>query len=137
MADPVQIPVDKLVKVYLSIRAARSALKHDFEKQDAELKSKLNTVAVALKKMAMDQGVEGFKTEVGTMYLGENFQCSCGDWGAFFAWAKEQDCLEDFMEKRLSSTAIKEYQKEHEGELPPGITVFREKEARVRAPQEK
>jgi hypothetical protein len=127
---------DKLVKIYTKIRDARKALSAKFDEEDSGLKIQLEAVATELKKRCMVAGQTGFKTEFGTVYISESMKVSCGDWSMFGAWLKDQDPLV-YLESRVKSTAVKDYMDSHNGELPPGITVFRESEARVRAPEKK
>ena len=131
-----QVPVDKLVKIYVKIRDAKAAKKKAYEAEAAELDGKLEMVATELKARAQAEGVDGFKTEFGTVYLSETMKTSCADWSAFGEFLKTHDPLE-FMEKRISSTAVKEFMKQNEGQLPPGVSVFREIEARIRRAGEK
>lgn len=134
MSEP--IAIDTLVKIYVKIRDAKSAAKKEHDKIDADFNEKLATVSTELKARAQAEGVEGFKTEFGTVYLSETMKTSCADWGAFGKFLEDHDPLE-FLEKRISSTAIKDYMKENEGQLPPGVNIFREIEARVRRAGEK
>jgi len=135
MVAPV-VAIDKLVKIYVKIRDAKGEIKKAYEKEAAALDEKLAMVATELKARAQSEGVDGFKTEFGTVYLSETMKTSCADWSAFGDFLKTHDPLE-FMEKRVSSTAVKEFMKQNEGQLPPGISVFRELEARVRRSGEK
>ena len=134
-ATPV-VPIDKLVKIYVKIRDAKSEKKKAYEAEAAELDAKLAMVATELKARAQAEGVDGFKTEFGTVYLSETMKTSCADWSAFGDFLKTHDPLE-FMEKRISSTAVKEYMKQNEGQLPPGVSIFKEIDARVRRAGEK
>jgi hypothetical protein len=130
------IPIDKLVQIYIKIRDKKTEIKKAFDAEYAKLDEKLSTVATELKSRAQAEGVEGFKSESGTVYLSETMKVTGSDWGAFGQFLKTHDPLE-FMEKRISSTAIKAYMKESGGELPPGVSIFKEIEARVRRAGEK
>ena len=134
-AEP-QVPVDTLVKIYVKIRDAKAAAKKEFDKVEADFNAKLAMIATELKARAQAEGVEGFKTEFGTVFLSETMKTSCADWSLFGEFLKDRDPLE-FMEKRISSTAIKEYMKQNGGQLPPGVSIFKEIEARVRRAGEK
>jgi hypothetical protein len=136
MSETGNVPVDTLVKIYVKIRDAKSAAKKEFEKAETAWNEKLALITTELKARAQAAGVEGFKTEFGTVYLSEIMQISCADWGAFGEFLKDKDPLE-YMEKRISSTAVKNYMKTSGGVLPPGVNVFREIEARVRRAGEK
>jgi hypothetical protein len=131
-----QVAVDILVKLYVKIRDAKSAAKKVFDTAEAKFNEQLAQVSTELKARAQAEGVEGFKTEFGTVYLSETMKTSCADWGAFGKFLEDHDPLE-FLEKRISSTAIKDYMKENEGQLPPGVNIFKEIEARVRRAGEK
>ena len=135
-APEAQVPVDTLVKIYVKIRDAKAAAKKEYEKAAAEFDAKLAMIATELKARAQMEGVEGFKTEFGTVFMPETMKTSCADWSAFGEFLKTHDPLE-FMEKRISSTAVKEYMKQNEGQLPPGVSVFRETEVRIRRAGEK
>lgn len=131
-----QMSIETLVKIYVKIRDAKSAAKKEFDKAEEAFNTKLATVATELKARAQAQGVEGFKTEFGTVYMSETMKVSCADWSAFGTFLTGKDPLE-YLEKRVSSTAVKEYMKANEGQLPPGISIFKELEARVRKAGEK
>jgi hypothetical protein len=130
------IPLDKLVKIYVKMRDKLSEEKKAFEAIEKDLKEQMAQVATELKARAIQQGVEGFKTDFGTVYLSESMKVSCADWAVFGEFLKTHDPLE-FMEKRISSTAVKEYMKHTNGQLPPGVSIFKEIEARVRRAGEK
>lgn len=130
------IPLDKLVKIYVKMRDKLGEEKKAFEAIEKDLKEQMAQVATELKARAIQQGVEGFKTDFGTVYLSESMKVSCADWAVFGEFLKTHDPLE-FMEKRISSTAVKEYMKHTDGQLPPGVSIFKEIEARVRRAGEK
>ena len=130
------VPIDTLVKIYVKIRTAKAAAAKIYDAQEAEFNAKLASIATELKARAQAEGVEGFKTEFGTVFLTETMKTSCADWTAFGEFLKDHDPLE-YMEKRISSTAVKNYMKDNAGALPPGVSVFKELEARVRKAGEK
>lgn len=123
----------KLVKIYSKIRDARKALSAEFDTADKELKTQLERVALEMKSRCLSSGQTGFKTEFGTVYITESLMVSCADWQMFGEWLKDKDPLV-YMENRIKKTAIKEFMDTNNGELPPGVVVAKESEARVRAP---
>jgi hypothetical protein len=131
-----QADIDMLVNLYIARRDEKTALKKQFDAEYALMDGDLETVATELKSRALFEKVEGFKCAAGTVYLSETMKVTGSDWGAFGQFLKTHDPLE-FMEKRISSTAIKAYMKESGGELPPGVSIFKEIEARVRRAGEK
>lgn len=123
----------KLVKIYTKIRDARKALSAEFDKADTDLKLQLERVATEMKSRCLSSGQTGFKTEFGTVFIAENLMIGCADWQMFGEWLKDKDPLH-YMENRIKKTAVKEYMDANNGELPPGVIVTKESEARVRAP---
>lgn len=128
------IPDDRLVKVFVKIRDAKSAFKKAFEAEmEQKFDAPLRQLQAELKKRMMERHNDGLKTEFGTVYLAETMQVSCQDWGVFHAWILQNNAL-DFLEQRVKAGEVKTYMENHNGELPPGLSVFRETEARVRKP---
>ena len=132
MNTAVNIPVDRLVKIYVKMREAKAA---EVKAHDARIKETYDIpmaqIATELKARAQAEGVEGFKTDFGTVYMATDFKTSCADWGLLYSWLVENDAL-DFLERRLASGKIKDYMEAHDGELPPGVNVYKELQARVR-----
>ena len=129
------VSVSRLVKIYVKMRDAKAAIKHEMEDKIAAIDVQMRTVATELKTRAQAEGVKGFKTEFGTVYMATAFKTSCQDWGVFYKWIEETGNL-DFLERRISSAKVQDYMSEHNGELPPGVSVFKELEARVRRTSE-
>jgi hypothetical protein len=125
------LPIDKLVRRFVTIREARAAFNSEAEKSDKEFKETLKAIEIELLRRAQDEGVEGFKTEFGTTYRDVNMSASFADEDTFYKFVRESGDLE-FFERRLKIAHLKEYMENHEGQLPPGINVFREYTMRVR-----
>jgi hypothetical protein len=139
-----QPETDKLVRVFIKMRAARSAIKDVYELQDNKLKEDMKQIEIELLRRAIDQGVEGFTTAAGTTYIAEEVHASIGDPDAFTAFLDETEDPYLFYEQRPSLKRIKEWQDLHKsinpetekvemGPPPPGIRLFRENRMRVRA----
>lgn len=124
-------PIDKRVARYVNLREARAASNKDADVLDRAYKEALEAVEASLIKDAKEQGVTGFKTEAGTTYLDERMLASVADENAFFGFVKEQGDL-DFFERRVKVAHVKEWMAANEGQLPPGLNVFRELTMKVR-----
>ena len=124
--------IEKATKAYINLRAARSAAKREFEANDNQLKAKQELIEAALMKFMNENKIDkGFRTTSGLVYREETLQPAGADWNAFYAWVKEHDAF-DFLERRIKRTSISDYMKEHDGGLPPGVSVFRQYEIRIR-----
>lgn len=127
-----EIPTDKLVRAFIRIRAKRAELTREYSVLDEDLKVKLRQVENELLGRAQAQGLKGFSTPEGTTYTKEDQHVSIADPDEFMKFVQaEGDLL--FYEQRPSLGHIREYQKAHDGLLPPGVRMFRENRMRVRA----
>lgn len=131
-----EIGTDRLVRAFIKIRAQRGANKKAFEAVDEELKAKLRTVENELLRRAQEQKVTSFKTADGTTYISEERHVSIADADEFTAFVLESGDPY-FYEQRPSLGHITEYQNAHDGNLPPGVRLFRENRMRVRASAKK
>jgi len=127
---------DSLVRVFIKIRDKRSGLKRAFDVEDEELKAKQRKIENELLRRALEDKVEGFKTTAGTTYIKEDRHVSIADSDEFTAFVLSVGDLA-FFEQRPSLGHISEYQKAHDGNLPPGVRMFRENRMRVRAATKK
>ena len=123
--------IDKMVKLYVKTRGAKSVAQKAFDAQKAELDAILDACENQMFKQADAQGVTGFTTPFGTTYTAESKKISIADDSAFFDFVKQLGDL-DFFERRVSSKHVDDYMKEHEGVAPPGLNIFRTREMRVR-----
>ena len=131
MTTTPELDLSKVTRAYLKIRDARSTLKREYEDADAKLKGNLELIEGAMLNHLNTHGVASVKTDDATFYSQEEMKPSCQDWGAFYNWIKEHDAF-DALERRVKSTFVKEFAETHDGNLPPGVSVAREKVIRVR-----
>lgn len=120
-----------LTKAYVKLREARSALSKTFNEKDKELKAKMTRLEAEMLRILKETGSESIRTEAGTFYRQEDITPSGSDWESFYAWVAEHGAF-DALERRIKKTFVKEYMETHDGELPPGVSVYREYVARVR-----
>ena len=130
------LPTDRLVKLFIKTRGAKSAAKKIFDAQAAEFDAIMEACENNMLKRADAEGVTGFTTPFGTTYTAETKRISIADDAAFFDFVRGLGDL-DFFERRVSSTHVDTYMKAHEGISPPGLNIFRERVMRVRKAGEK
>lgn len=121
----------KVVEAYLNIRDRRAEIKRDYDAQDDNLKAAQRQLEGVLLKHLNDTGLDSARTPVGTFFRSESLKPSGSDWTAFYEWVRSNDAFEA-LEKRIKRDFIKEYMETHDGALPPGVSVHREYEVRVR-----
>lgn len=122
---------EKLTRAYVNLRDARKQLLDEFNVADRELKEKQERIEAEMLRFMQESDVDSVRTAAGTFYRQENMTPSASDWEALYDWIKKHDAFEA-LERRVKKGFVKEYMAENDGELPPGISVYREYVARVR-----
>jgi hypothetical protein len=118
-----EVTYDKVVKTFVKIRDARAAAAAEFKAKDDELKAQMDRLEMFMLQQMQDIGIESFKTAAGTAYKVETMVPGSNDWDAFYKWVHETGNAEFFF-KRIRKEAVQEYMDSHNGETPPGVTVF-------------
>lgn len=121
----------KLVEVFLKIRERRSELKREFEAQDEKLKADQAKLEAAMLQHLNAAGLDSARTAQGTFYKQESLKPSASDWVAVYDFIKDNDAF-DMLERRIKKDFVKDYMEMNEGVPPPGVSVHREYEVRVR-----
>lgn len=125
------LTVEKMVKLFVKTREAKAVEAKAAAAVEANYKKVMEACENNMLAAADKAGVQGFTTPFGTTYTAETSKVSIADDQAFFGFVKELGDL-DFFERRVSSTHVANYSKTHDGALPPGLNVFRERTMRVR-----
>ena len=127
-----EIDTNTLVGVFVKIRDKIAANKLDHERKAFELRKKLRRVENELLRRSYEEKVPGFKTKHGTTYRHEERHVSIADPDDFGKFVRGTGDLL-FYEQRPSLGHVVDYQRTHDGDLPPGVRMFREYRVRVRA----
>jgi hypothetical protein len=126
-----KIDTDRLTNVFVKIRDSRAELKKAFEAKDTALKAQQTRIENAMLAFLNDNNMNTVATNNGTFYKQEDILPTGSDWGAFYAWVKENDAFEA-LERRIKKTFVTQFMDDHDGELPPGVSVLREWKVIVR-----
>jgi hypothetical protein len=131
------MPTDKKVKLYVKAREAKAALARQFALEEAQFKVIMETAENFMLQDADKAGVTGFKTEYGTTYTAETAKITIADEQQFYDFVLQAKDL-NFFEKRVSSKHVEEFMKNNPSVgSPPGLSLFRERQMRVRKASEK
>lgn len=125
------IPVDKLTKVYIKIRDAKSELKAEFDKQEKELQAQMDEIERQLLEVCRRMGVDSLRTEFGTVMRGVSTRYWTQDWASLHQFIKDNDALY-LLEKRISQKAMQEFLDENPDKHPPGMSSNSEYKITVR-----
>ncbi len=127
----VEVSYDQTVRVFIKMRDARAALKEEWETKDRAIKEQQDTIQQLLLAHMNANGIESFRTGAGTVYRTEKLIPQGSDWNAFYNWVKEHNAF-DFIFKRIKADAVKDYMEQHNGAVPPGVSVYGEYGVNIR-----
>jgi hypothetical protein len=125
------IPVEKLVKVYLKMNAKLSEIKAAFDAEEKALKEQMVKVKSALLTYCKEQNVESVRTGEGLFYRGVTSRYWTNDWESMGKFIVENG-VPELLEKRLHQGNMKQFLEEHPELLPPGLNVDSEYTITVR-----
>ena len=128
-----QIPMDKLARVYLKIRARIQQLTQESESEVEELKAQQDEIKTALKEQLMALGSKSVKTDQGTVILSIKTRYYTQDWDSFKTFVTEHDAL-DLFEKRIHQSNMAKFLEDNPTLVPPGLNSDKEYDVSVRKP---
>lgn len=115
------------IKLRIELRDQKSALKA----QEAEIQEKIDKIDLKLLEVFNKTGTESVKTEYGTAYQSSRTTASVADKDIFLNFVKARDEW-SLMEVRASSTAVREYNQNNDGEVVPGVNISVERTINIR-----
>jgi hypothetical protein len=127
------VPMDKLARVYLKIRAAKSALTQQYETELADLDKQEDEIEQAMKSQMMALGTKSMRTEFGTVMLGTKTRYTTQDWASFKEFVIQHDAV-DLLERRIAQRNMAQFLEENPELVPPGLNSDTEYQISVRKP---
>ena len=127
------VPMDKLARVYLKIRAAKSALTQQYETELADLDKQEDEIEQAMKSQMLALGTKSMRTEFGTVMLGTKTRYTTQDWASFKEFVIQNDAV-DLLERRIAQRNMAQFLEENPELVPPGLNSDTEYQISVRKP---
>lgn len=114
--------VEKLIKVYVKIRDARSEKKAAFEEEDSKLKAQQEAIEAELMNLCKETNTNTLSTGAGraTRKVQRRFWTS--DWDSMYKFVKEHDAIH-LLEKRVAQKSMEDFIEANGGILPDGMNV--------------
>lgn len=127
------VDMEKLARIWRKMQDKRDELRHEAEAADLVIKDQQAVISAALLSAMNGLNADNLGTKAGIIKRKVAMKPSAADWAAIYRMIQETGRF-DFLHQRLSSKAVEDWAKEHEGELPPGINVWRGYEISVVKP---
>jgi hypothetical protein len=117
-----QVPVEKLVKIYIKMREKHAEMLHEFKDNEAALKAQMDKVKAALLEFCKENDIDSVRTAEGLFFRTVKQSYWTNDWEAMGRFVVEHQAPE-LLEKRLNQGNMKQFLEEHPDLLPPGLNV--------------
>lgn len=121
------VPLDKLVRIYMKMRAKLSELDSEVE----IIKEQQQVIKNEIKDRMRSVGAKSMKTAHGTVSLTEKTRYYTQDWDSFKRFVIENDAV-DLLEKRIAQTNMKLFLQENPAMVPPGLNSDTELDVSIR-----
>ena len=121
------VPAEKLVRVYLKMKAAKENLDAEVKKIDTQM----GQIKAALLAYCKEQSLESVRTTEGLLYRSVKKRYTTNNWEAMGKFVLEHQ-VPELYEKRLHQGNIQQFLEEHPDLLPPGLNVDSEYTITVR-----
>jgi hypothetical protein len=115
-------PIEKLVKVYLKIKAKRDELAKEYESQDSVLSEKQSKVKAALLDYCKEQNVDSIRTPEGLFYRTVKRNYWTSDWESMRKFIVDNK-VPELLHERIHQSNMKEFLENNPDLLPPGLNV--------------
>lgn len=129
------VPLEQLTATYIKIRDARSKLKQEYERNDAELDAQMSTIEQEMLEICKSIDANSIKTNAGTIIRSVKSRYWTNDWDSMYRFIEEHRAFA-LLEKRLHQTHMKQFLEENPDTQPAGLNVEREFTVVVRRSKE-
>ena len=112
--------IDRIVGAYIRMRDDLDAERKKFKELEKERKAQMAKIEDHILKLCYDQGVESFKTVHGTAFKKKKDFIKVSNWDAALDYIIAND-LRHMLTKSVAKESAKEFMKENNNQLPPGL----------------
>lgn len=112
--------LNEAIKLYISLRDERDALKKKQVEELAKFNKKMDLIEAKVMEVLDNAGTNSLNTDDGTAYCVTHEKATVADTDHFLKFCRENDEW-SLMDIRASKVAIKQYLSTNGNALPPGI----------------
>lgn len=116
------VPLEKLVRVYVKMREAKSRIVKEHEEQIEKIDSDMQSIKQALLGYCKEHNVESVRTKEGIFYRSIKKRYWTNDWESMGRFIVENN-IPELLEKRLHQANTQAFLEQNPELLPPGLNV--------------
>lgn len=122
---------NQLIDNYIKLRDKVDAINNEAKEKTAKLRVLMDRIETQLAQVLTAAGGKSLNTDAGTAFFKTATSCTVGDWDKTFEWIVENEAW-NFLEHRVSKTAVEEFAQSTGGDLPPGVNYSTAKVVQIR-----
>ena len=127
----VEIPLEKLTRIYIKMREKKAEVTHEMEDKIGKIDSDMKAVKSAILQHMKDIGAESLKTSAGVVYRTVRTTYATSDWESMNKFILEHS-VPELLEKRIHQTNMKAFLEENPELIPAGLNANSEYSVTVR-----
>jgi hypothetical protein len=127
----VEIPLEKLTRIYIKMREKKAEVAHEMEDKIDKIDSDMKAVKSAILQHMKDIGAESLKTSAGVVYRTVRTTYATSDWESMNKFILEHS-VPELLEKRIHQTNMKAFLEENPELIPAGLNANSEYSVTVR-----
>jgi hypothetical protein len=131
-----EVTLEKLTRVFVKIREARSALAAKFKEADGVFTAQQDQIKEALLEHCKKNGITSGNTAGGQFIRSIKTKYWTSDWDSMNTFIIEHN-LPEFYTKSLNQTNVKNFMDENPEIIPPGLNIDSEYVMTVKKPTKK
>lgn len=126
-----KIDLDKLVKIYITIRDKKEELTNSYKEEVAKLDEKMDVIKSKLDDIFESGHMDSISTKSGTAYRKVETTYTINDWEGLYEFI-EDNKLPQVLQKRLNQGVLKEWLESNPTIVPRGLNSFSKHKITVR-----
>jgi hypothetical protein len=134
MTDDVQgveVPLEKLTRVYIKMRDKKAELTRELEDKVSEVDKAMRTVKTAILDHMKEIGAESLRTDAGIVYRTVKTKYTTSDWESMNKFILEHG-VPELLTKSINQSNMKVFLDEHPDLLPAGLNANSEYSVTIR-----
>ena len=130
------VTLEKLTRVFIKIREARSELAADFKRSDSDLVAQQDKIKEYLLAHCKENGITSGNTAGGQFIRSVKTKYWTSDWDSMNTFIIENN-LPEFYTKSLNQSNVKNFMEENPDVIPPGLNIDSEYVMTVKKPSKR